>query len=127
MSAGPLLWAVEARASATYWLRSVRSPPCSTASARSPSSGCTRYGRWPCGYGRPVRDLTVTHHVETGTSVPGILVESSKHADLMVSGTRRHLLGLGPALGRVSHAVLHHGHCPIEIIPPEHTDTGKHT
>ncbi|MEU2099565.1 universal stress protein [Streptomyces globisporus] len=68
--------------------------------------------------------LTVTHHVETGTSVPGILVEASKHTDLMVLGTRRHLLGLGPALGRVSHAVLHHGHCPIEIVPPEYMDTG---
>ncbi|WP_318198245.1 universal stress protein [Streptomyces sp. MCL20-2] len=63
-------------------------------------------------------DLTVTHHVETGTSVPGILVEASKHTDLMVLGSRRHLLGLGPALGRVSHAVLHHGHCPVEIVPP---------
>ncbi|WGP08310.1 universal stress protein [Streptomyces sp. SH5] len=69
-------------------------------------------------------DLTDTHHVETGTSVPGILVEASKHTDLMVLGGRRHLLGLGPALGRVSHAVLHHGHCPVEIIPPEYTGTG---
>ncbi|MGW6587406.1 universal stress protein [Streptomyces globisporus] len=68
-------------------------------------------------------DLTVTHHVETGTSVPGILVEASKHTDLMVLGSRRHLLGLGPALGRVSHAVLHHGHCPVEIVPPEYVDT----
>ncbi|MEU9931077.1 universal stress protein [Streptomyces anulatus] len=67
-------------------------------------------------------DLTVTHHVETGTSVPGILVEASKHTDLMVLGSRRHLLGLGPALGRVSHAVLHHGHCPVEIVPPEYVD-----
>ncbi|MET9769761.1 universal stress protein [Streptomyces sp. NPDC006415] len=68
-------------------------------------------------------DLTVTHHVETGTSAPGILVEASKHTDLMVLGSRRHLLGLGPALGRVSHAVLHHGHCPVEIVPPEYVDT----
>ncbi|PCG87417.1 universal stress protein UspA [Streptomyces sp. WZ.A104] len=70
-------------------------------------------------------DLTVTHHVETGTSVPGILVESSERTDLMVLGSRRHLLGLGPALGRVSHAVLHHGHCPVEIVPPEYVDTGN--
>ncbi|MDX3488442.1 universal stress protein [Streptomyces sp. ID05-18] len=72
-------------------------------------------------------DLTVTHHVEAGTSVPGILVEASKHTDLMVLGTRRHLLGIGPALGRVSHAVLHHGHCPVEIVPPEYVDTGNQT
>ncbi|MFD7747778.1 universal stress protein [Streptomyces sp. NPDC059698] len=71
-------------------------------------------------------DLTVTHHVEAGTSVPGILVAASTHTDLMVLGSRRHLLGLGPALGRVSHAVLHHGHCPVEIVPPEYVDTGKH-
>ncbi|UPT40118.1 MULTISPECIES: universal stress protein [Streptomyces] len=72
--------------------------------------------------GEAYPDLTVTHHVETGTSVPGILVEASKHTDLMVLGSRRHLLGLGPALGRVSHAVLHHGHCPVEIVPPEYVD-----
>ncbi|RPK80129.1 MULTISPECIES: universal stress protein [Streptomyces] len=70
-------------------------------------------------------DLTVTHHVETGTSVPGILVEASKHTDLMVLGSRRHMLGLGPALSRVSHAVLHHGHCPVEIVPPEYVGTAE--
>ncbi|WP_411080113.1 universal stress protein [Streptomyces sp. cmx-18-6] len=68
--------------------------------------------------------LTVTHHVETGTSVPGILVETSKHTDLMVLGSRRRVLGLGPALGRVSHAVLHHGHCPVEIVPPGYGNAG---
>ncbi|OLO35066.1 universal stress protein UspA [Streptomyces sp. MNU77] len=73
--------------------------------------------------GKAYPDLTITHHVETGTSVPGILVEASKHTDLVVLGSRRHLLGLGPALGRVSHAVLHHGHCPVEIVPPEYVDT----
>ncbi|MFE3389956.1 universal stress protein [Streptomyces anulatus] len=77
--------------------------------------------------GEAYPDLTITHHVETGTSVPGILVEASKHTDLLVLGSRRHLLGLGPALGRVSHAVLHHGHCPVEIVPPEYVDAADQT
>ncbi|MEU2998369.1 universal stress protein [Streptomyces sp. NPDC006863] len=69
--------------------------------------------------------LTVTHHVETGTSVPGILVQASEHTDLMLLGSHRHMLGLGPALGRVSHAVLHHGRCPVEIVPPAYAGTGE--
>ncbi|MGW8988250.1 universal stress protein [Streptomyces parvus] len=69
--------------------------------------------------------LTVTHHVETGASVPGILVDASEHTDLMVLCSRRRLLGGGSSLGRVSHAVLHHAHCPVEIVPPGQESTGQ--
>ncbi|MFE0697765.1 universal stress protein [Streptomyces sp. NPDC058869] len=57
--------------------------------------------------------------------LPGILVEASEHADLMLLGSHRPILGLGPALGRVSHAVLHHGQCPVEIVPPAYVGTGE--
>ncbi|MYT99542.1 MULTISPECIES: universal stress protein [unclassified Streptomyces] len=67
--------------------------------------------------------LTVTHDVETGTSVPGILVEATALTDLLVMGARRRMVGSGAALGRVPHALLHHGHCPVQIIPPGYTAT----
>ncbi|MFF5923406.1 universal stress protein [Streptomyces flavochromogenes] len=62
--------------------------------------------------------LTVSHHVETGTSTPGILVEASAHTDLLVMGREHRALGVGPSLGRVAHTLLHHAHCPVEIVPP---------
>ncbi|MFE2292516.1 universal stress protein [Streptomyces sp. NPDC059452] len=69
-------------------------------------------------------DLTVTHDVETGTSVPGILVEATALTDLLVMGARRRVLGSGAALGRVTHALLHHGQCPVQIIPPGYASAG---
>ncbi|MEU8619100.1 universal stress protein [Streptomyces sp. NPDC048623] len=63
-------------------------------------------------------DLIVGHHVETGTSVPGILIEESTRSDLLVMGRSRGPLGRSTSLGRVAHAVIHHAHCPVEIVPP---------
>ncbi|MCQ6553678.1 universal stress protein [Streptomyces sp. C10-9-1] len=64
-------------------------------------------------------ELTVSPHVDTGTSVPGALVEASAHADLLVMGSHRRKLPVGrPSLGRVAHSVLHHAHCPVEVVPP---------
>ncbi|NBE50272.1 universal stress protein [Streptomyces boluensis] len=60
--------------------------------------------------------LNVTHHVEAGSSTPGILIEASGHTDLIVMGRGRRLLGVGPSLGRVAHALLHHAHCPVQIV-----------
>ncbi|MFI8766530.1 universal stress protein [Streptomyces sp. NPDC053792] len=61
--------------------------------------------------------LIVGHHVETGTSTPGILIEASSRTDLIVMGRGRRPLGIGPSLGRVAHALIHHAHCPVEIVP----------
>ncbi|MEW1578846.1 universal stress protein [Streptomyces microflavus] len=69
-------------------------------------------------------DLTVTHDVETGTSVPGILVEATTLTDLLVMGARNRVLGSEAALGRVPHALLHHGHCPVQIVPPGYATAG---
>ncbi|MDV9186712.1 universal stress protein [Streptomyces sp. SR27] len=62
--------------------------------------------------------LDISHHVETGTSTPGTLVETSAHTDLLVMGREHRVLGAGPSLGRVAHTLLHHAHCPVEIVPP---------
>ncbi|MEV6202917.1 universal stress protein [Streptomyces sp. NPDC051771] len=72
-------------------------------------------------------DLTVTHHVETGTSTPGILVEASAHTDLVVMGRGHRPLGVGPSLGRVAHALIHHAHCPVEIVPVDFGARGGDT
>ncbi|WP_282696567.1 universal stress protein [Streptomyces sp. CC208A] len=61
--------------------------------------------------------LTVGHHVETGTSTPGTLIGTSARTDLLVMGRGRRPLGVGPALGRVAHALIHHAHCPVELVP----------
>ncbi|MDI3408806.1 universal stress protein [Streptomyces cavernicola] len=62
--------------------------------------------------------LTVSHGVDTATSVPGALVEASAHTDLLVLGSHRRPLHLGSHLGRIPHAALHHAHCPVEVVPP---------
>ncbi|MEU6879152.1 universal stress protein [Streptomyces sp. NPDC046712] len=62
--------------------------------------------------------LIISHHVETGTSTPGILVEASAHTDLLVMGREHRVLGAVPSLGRVAHILLHHSQCPVEIVPP---------
>ncbi|MFG3346050.1 universal stress protein [Streptomyces sp. NPDC048018] len=61
--------------------------------------------------------LVVGHHVETGTSAPGLLIEASARTDLLVTGRGGRPLGIGPSLGRVAHALIHHAHCPVEIVP----------
>ncbi|GAA2439524.1 universal stress protein [Streptomyces lavendulocolor] len=57
--------------------------------------------------------LTLTTEVAGGTSAAGALVEASRHTDLLVIGARRRPMGLG----HVAHAVLHHAHCPVMIVP----------
>ncbi|HET6352676.1 universal stress protein [Streptomyces sp.] len=64
-------------------------------------------------------ELTVTADVAEGASVAGTLVEASRQADLLVMGGRRPPDAFGPTLGRVTHAVLHHAECPVELIPRE--------
>jgi nucleotide-binding universal stress UspA family protein len=69
----------------------------------------------------PVRDefpgLTVTSELVRAHSPAGALVDASAHADLVVVGARRPVHGLGTPLGRVVHAVLHHAHCPVVVVP----------
>ncbi|WP_328940856.1 universal stress protein [Streptomyces sp. NBC_00250] len=48
----------------------------------------------------------------------GLLVEGSRDAGLLVVG-RHHRHRFGSLLiGSVAHAVLHHAHCPVAVIPP---------
>lgn len=66
-------------------------------------------------------DLTVRADAEKSMSTAGVLVEASRHADLLVMGGRRATAYLGPTLGRHTHSLVHHSHCPVLLIP-RHTD-----
>ncbi|AWZ03482.1 MULTISPECIES: universal stress protein [unclassified Streptomyces] len=61
--------------------------------------------------------LTVHADAEKSVSVAGVLVEASRHADLLVIGGRRSPGHIGHTLGRVTHSLVHHAHCPVELIP----------
>ncbi|MFE7161761.1 universal stress protein [Streptomyces sp. NPDC057636] len=61
-------------------------------------------------------DLAVQVDAEKGTSVAAALVEASQQTDLLVMGGRRSPSYLGPTLGRATHSLLHHAHCPVQLI-----------
>lgn len=61
--------------------------------------------------------LTVSTDVEKGNSTAGVLVEASRDADLLVMAGGRGRRLIGPSLARVTHAVLHHAHCPVLLVP----------
>ena len=60
--------------------------------------------------------LDITADVETGRSAAAVLVEASLHTDLLVLGARRSD-NVRSGLGRVAHTLLHHSHCPVEVVP----------
>jgi nucleotide-binding universal stress UspA family protein len=61
-------------------------------------------------------DIFVETQVLTG--VPSrLLVDSSRLADLVVLGARRLPGGDGVRVGGLAHAVLHHAHCSVVIVP----------
>ncbi|WKD31195.1 universal stress protein [Streptomyces xanthophaeus] len=72
-------------------------------------------------------DLEVQADAEKSISVAGVLVEASRHADLLVMGGRRvpGSLGLAPNLGKATHSLLHHAHCPVLLIPRTGSDFGS--
>ncbi|MEV0987019.1 universal stress protein [Streptomyces sp. NPDC049949] len=72
-------------------------------------------------------DLDVQAHAEKSISVAGVLVEASRHADLLVMGGRRvpGALGITPNLGKSTHSLVHHSHCPVLLIPRTGSDFGS--
>ncbi|MCX4776204.1 universal stress protein [Streptomyces sp. NBC_01264] len=72
-------------------------------------------------------DLAVQADAEKSVSVAGVLVEASRHADLLVMGGRRvpGPLGLARNLGKATHSLLHHAHCPVLLIPRTGSDFGS--
>ncbi|GAA2919364.1 MULTISPECIES: universal stress protein [Streptomycetaceae] len=68
--------------------------------------------------------LTVQTEVVTARSAASALVEASREANLLVMGSheRRSVSVLG--LGHVAHALLHHSHCPVQIVPYPRDERG---
>ncbi|PCG86976.1 universal stress protein UspA [Streptomyces sp. WZ.A104] len=67
--------------------------------------------------------LTVSTEVITARSVAAGLVEASRGTDLLIVGNHKRLTVPRLGLGHVVHALLHHAHCPVQIMPC----TGKET
>ncbi|MFI8008506.1 universal stress protein [Streptomyces sp. NPDC086010] len=59
----------------------------------------------------------VTAEVVECRSAAKVLVDASRHCDLMVMGGPRHLNSRSASPGRVTHALLHHSHCPVQVWP----------
>ncbi|MGK5500008.1 universal stress protein [Streptomyces sp. URMC 125] len=60
----------------------------------------------------------VDARTETAYAGPGhLLVEASAEADLVVLAAHRRHRRFGMHLGPVAHAVLHHAHCPVVLVP----------
>ncbi|MGW1162481.1 universal stress protein [Streptomyces sp. NPDC002513] len=61
-------------------------------------------------------DVPVTEHVEMG-SAGQVLLDAAAGAQLVVVG--RHAgRTVGPRIGSVAHALLHHAPCPVAVVPP---------
>ncbi|MFF4541879.1 universal stress protein [Streptomyces aureus] len=53
------------------------------------------------------------------TSPGKAVLQASEGAALLVVGRRAHRHGVAPHLGPVAHAALHHGRCPVAVVPHE--------
>ncbi|MER5435236.1 universal stress protein [Streptomyces sp. NPDC002588] len=51
------------------------------------------------------------------TSPAKAVVQTSEGASLLVVGRRAHRHGVASRLGHVAHAALHHGRCPVAVVP----------
>ncbi|MEU4893878.1 universal stress protein [Streptomyces sp. NPDC044780] len=60
--------------------------------------------------------VRVREHTAHGTPAQA-LVEASRAADVLVLAVRRRTARLGMRLDPVTHAVLHHAHCPVLLVP----------
>jgi nucleotide-binding universal stress UspA family protein len=58
-----------------------------------------------------------THIRTVRGSAASILVEASRAADVVVAAAHRRQSPLALRLSPVDHALLHHAHCPVALVP----------
>ncbi|MCH0540782.1 universal stress protein [Streptomyces sp. MUM 203J] len=63
-------------------------------------------------------DVPVTEHVEIGGGGQ-VLLSAAEGAGLLVVGRRVRHAPVGPRIGSVAHAALHHARCPVVVVPHE--------
>ncbi|MEV7414524.1 universal stress protein [Streptomyces sp. NPDC089919] len=61
-------------------------------------------------------DVPVVEHVEMGSGGQ-VLLTAAATAGLVVVGRRARRAAVGPRIGSVAHAVLHHAPCPVAVVP----------
>lgn len=61
-------------------------------------------------------DVPVTEHVEIGSGGQ-VLLSAAAGAGLLVVGRRVRHAPVGPRIGSVAHAALHHAPCPVAVVP----------
>ncbi|WP_020139534.1 universal stress protein [Streptomyces sp. 351MFTsu5.1] len=62
--------------------------------------------------------VQVSRHTVEGPARK-VLLNRTAAADLVIVGARRRTGHFGLQLGRVSHTLLHHAHCPVAIVPQQ--------
>ncbi|MFC8673960.1 universal stress protein [Streptomyces griseorubiginosus] len=62
--------------------------------------------------------VQVRRHTVEGPARKALLNRTAA-ADLVIVGARRRTGHFGLQLGRVSHTLLHHAHCPVAIVPQQ--------
>jgi nucleotide-binding universal stress UspA family protein len=61
-------------------------------------------------------DVPVEEHCTRGRAAQE-LVRAAASAALLVVGRHEHRPALRPAVGPVTHAVIHHATCPVAVVP----------
>ncbi|MGW7451852.1 universal stress protein [Streptomyces sp. NPDC054787] len=61
-------------------------------------------------------EVQVVEHVEMGSGAE-VLLSATSRAELLVVGRQVRHSGVGPRIGSVAHAALHHARCPVAVVP----------
>ncbi|MBA0052322.1 universal stress protein [Streptomyces sp. AJS327] len=93
----------------------LRLPPRTTAQDHEAAAALVREAVEPLRGDYP--DVPVTERELLSDSPAPALIEASRGAGVIVLGVHRGHRRLALQLGPVAHAILHHAHCPVVVVP----------